>query len=432
MKISDFAKRNTFLLVLVTAFIFYGVSAGVKINEQSKTPQHIYLAYSFLHGSASLVELPKSAYDMINFEDKWYVIGGITPALLLLPFVAAFGTGISDVFFGVCIGALNVALMYSLLGRLVEKSSTRLWLTFLFAAGTSHWWLSSVGAVWFNAQIVALLFLILYVRSAVQDRPWLSGLWMGLAFLSRASVLFSALFYLLIVLTKEHAIQPILKRIVPFGIMLAISITVMLTYNQIRFGNPLDFGYSYMIGSNPLTRTYARSGGFNIQYVPCNMYVSLLGLPNIRQSILPSVNEACAYLEPIQHDFGKLSSFFNPLGMSMFLATPAFLLIFRAKLWDNLVLPAWVAMISVLFSIWIYHAPGWVQFGYRFTSDFMVFLFVLLACSMKQTGYLEKILIVLSSIMGAIGLYLMYYMNFGLIWYEMFVKMARMIYHFVF
>lgn len=432
MKISEFAKRNAFLIVLIVAFMFYGVSAGVKINKQSKTPQHIYLAYSFLHGRVNLVEMPQSTYDMIYFEDKWYVIGGITPTLLLLPFVAIFGTNISDVFFGACVGALNVALIHSLLGRLVEKPSTQIWLTLLFASGTSHWWLSSVGAVWFNAQIVALLFLILYVRSSIQDRPWLAGLWLALAFLSRPSVLFSASFYLLIVLTKEHAIRPILKRIIPFGMMVATGIAVMLTYNQLRFGNPLDFGYSYMIGSNTLTRTYARSGGFNIQYVPCNMYVSLFGMPNIRLPFLPSVNEACPYLEPIKHDFGTLSSFFNPLGMSMFLATPAFLLIFRAKLRDDFVLPAWAAMIGVLFSIWIYHAPGWVQFGYRFTSDFMVFLFVLLARSIKQTGRLEKALILLSSALGATGLYLMYYMNFGLIWYEMFLDMARKTYHFIF
>jgi hypothetical protein len=47
-------------------------------------------------------------------------------------------------------------------------------------------------------------------------------------------------------------------------------------------------------------------------------------------------------------------------------------------------------------------------------------------------GYLEKILIFLSIFMGGIGVYLMYYMTFGLVWYEMFVEIARKIYHIVF
>ena len=432
MKISDIPNRYIFLLIFVVAFIFYGVSAGLKITQQSKTPQYVFLASSFLQGRTNLVDLPKSTYDLIAFEDKWYVPGGITPALLLIPFVIVFGTTFSDVLFGVLIGALNVAMMYSLLTRLVEKPSTRLWLIFLFAFGTAHWWLASVGAVWFNAQLVALLFMILYARDAIQNKPWLAGLWLGLAFLSRPPTLFSAGFYLLFVLSRERAIQPVLKKLVPFGAMLIGSVAIMLAYNQLRFGNPLDFGYEYVVGSNALITTYARSGGFNIQYMPCNIYVSLLGTPNIDLPLLPGVNEVCSYLEPVRHDFGKLSKFFNPLGMSIFLTTPALLLIFRARLRDELVLPSWAGMIGILLPLWMYHTPGWVQFGYRYITDFMVFLFILLSRSMKQTGYLEKILIGLSVIMGAIGLYLMYYMNFGLVWHEMFVKMARGIYHVIY
>ena len=89
-------------------------------------------------------------------------------------------------------------------------------------------------------------------------------------------------------------------------------------------------------------------------------------------------------------------------------------------------------VIGILIPLWMYHTTGWVQFGYRYTTDFMVFLFVLLSCAIKQTGYLEKILIGLSILMGATGVYLMYYMTFGLIWYEMFMEMARKIVHIVF
>lgn len=432
MNIPDILKRNIFLLVFIAAFMFYGVSAGLKIKEQSKTPQYVYLAYSFLQGRTNLLVLPESTYDLIFYKGKWYVPGGITPALLLLPFVAVFGRTFSDILFGVFIGALNAAMMYSLLGMLVEKQSTRFWLTFLFAFGTVHWWLASMGSVWFNAQLVALLFMILFVRDAILNKPWLAGLCLGLAFLSRPPTLFSALFYLLIILTQEHTIRSILKKVIPFGLMLAASMAIMFAYNQLRFGSPMDFGYAYVSGSNALIATFAQSGGFNIQYMPCNIYVSILGTPNIDLPFLPGMNEVCSYLEPINHDFGKLSKFFNPLGMSIFLTTPAFFLIFRAKLRDELVLPAWAGMIGILIPLWMYHTTGWVQFGYRYTIDFMVFLFILLGRAIKQTGYLEKLLIALSVIMGATGVYLMYYMTFGLIWYEMFVEMVRKIYHIVF
>ncbi len=173
MNIPDIFKRNIFLLVFALTFIVYGLSAGIKITQQSKTPQYVYLAYSFLHGKTNLILVPHSKFDLISFKDKWYVIGGISPALLLMPFVAVFGTNFSDVFFGVFIGALNAALMYSLLCHLVEKTSTRIWLIILFAIGTSHWALASVGSVWLNAQLVALLFMILFVRATIEDKTWL-------------------------------------------------------------------------------------------------------------------------------------------------------------------------------------------------------------------------------------------------------------------
>ena len=145
---------------------------------------------------------------------------------------------------------------------------------------------------------------------------------------------------------------------------------------------------------------------------------------------LPDVNAVCSYLEPISHDFGKLSALFNPLGMSIFLTTPAFLLILRAKRRDELIIPAWVGMTGILIPLWMYHATGWVQFGYRYTTDFIVFLFILLA--VKEIRWVEKSLIGLSVLMGATGMYLMYYMTFGLVWTEMFVDLARKVYHFIF
>ena len=162
------------------------------------------------------------------------------------------------------------------------------------------------------------------------------------------------------------------------------------------------------------------------------MYVSLLGMPNMDWNPLPTVNEVCSYLDPVARKFGKLSTFFNPLGMSIFLTTPAFLLIFRAKLRDDLVIPAWAGTICVLIPLWMYHTTGWVQFGYRYTTDFIVFLFVLLSRGMARIANLEKVLIGISAIMGAIGLYLMYYMTFGLVWFDMVVELARKMYHLVF
>lgn len=195
-------KRYTSLMVFGLAFLLYAISAGVTLIRQSSTPQYVYLAYSFLHGKLSLIEVPKSIYDLIFFRGHWYIPGAMAPALLLVPFVALGGLGVSDIFFGVVVGAINVALLYDLFGRLglEENPSSQKWLTVLFAAGTVHWWVTSLGSVWFNAQVVAVLFMILFARETLIDkRPWLAGLWLGMAALSRPTTLFAAVFYFVFV-----------------------------------------------------------------------------------------------------------------------------------------------------------------------------------------------------------------------------------------
>jgi hypothetical protein len=201
----------------------------------------------------------------------------------------------------------------------------------------------------------------------------------------------------------------------------------MLAYNYLRFGHPLEFGYGYLRGSPALTSTYTQTGGFNPGYMPCNMYVSILGMPNLEWNPLPGVNEVCSYLEPVNHDFGKLSRFFNPLGMSIFLTTPALLLIFRAKIHDPLVIPAWAGVLCTLIPLWMYHTTGWVQFGYRYVLDVIVLLLILLSRSIRQDGYLEKTLLALSIVMGWMGVRLMYYMTFEVTWTDMILEVIRKI-----
>ncbi len=424
MLIAKFKKLSSPLIIFILTLTFYSISAGTKIDEQTKTPQHGYLANSLLHGRVDLMETPPSRYDLIYFHEHWYVAGGLTPALLLVPAVLLFGVGISDVLFGVIIGALNAALMFVLLDRLnPQNPAVRNWLTVLFIAGTSHWWLSSVGSVWFNAQLVALSFMLLFVIETLgTDRPWLAGAWLGLAVLSRPTTLFASLFYLVLIHFKEHKIAAFLRKVAPFLVTLLGFVFVLLGYNYLRFGSLLDFGYQYVAGSEPLIGAYTRTGGFNPIYMPCNAYVSLIGLPNLPWSPLPTVNTVCPHLNGVRQDFSPLSSFFNPLGMSLFITTPAFLLIFRNRKDEPRVVAAWAGILGVLVPLWMYHTTGWVQFGYRYVTDFMVFLFILLSFSINKVQWLEVIVLVLSLVMGFIGLYLMYYMTLGLRWDVMFVK----------
>ncbi|MBI3175741.1 MAG: hypothetical protein HYZ25_18625 [Chloroflexi bacterium] len=417
--------KRSFWVAFILALLFYGFSVGAMLFKQTGMQQYVYLADAFLHGHLDLMNYGGAPYDLIHFDGKLYVPGALAPALLYLPFVAVFGLGVSDVLFSVVVAAVNAALAYDLLGRLggEESPSKRIWLTVLFAAGTVNWWISSVGSVWFNAQVTAVLFTLLFVRETLIDkRPWLAGLWLGLAALSRPTLLFAAVFFLLYHFLRRETVRTWLLKSLPFAGTFALALVVMLGYNLLRFGNLLDFGYGYVEGSKQLTELYAKYGGFNPRYMPCNIYISLAGLPNLPGDPLPTVNQMCPDLNT-PRGFKHITDFFNPLGMSVFLTTPALVYVFRARLKGNpLTLSALAALTPVTLAVWMYHAPGYVQYGYRYLLDVLVFLLILLADGIRKMDKPAIALILASVFMNFIGLYIMFKDTFKISWFDMWTQ----------
>lgn len=273
----------------------------------------------------------------------------------------------------------------------------------------------------------AVLFTLLFVRETLTDqRPWLAGLWLGLAALSRPTLLFAATFFLLYNFLRKGDWRGFLQKSLSFAGTLGLAVIVMLAYNFLRFGSALDFGYGYVLGSKTLTTLYATYGGFNLRYMPCNMYISLVGLPNLPHNPLPTVNAMCAdYVVPL--GFKHITDFFNPLGMSVFLTTPALVYAFRARLREPLNLSALVAILSVTLVVWSYHTPGFVQYGYRYLLDVIVFLMILIASSIRKIGKLEIMLILASVFMNFIGLYIMFKDTFKISWFDMWTEtLARL------
>jgi len=71
----------------------------------------------------------------------------------------------------------------------------------------------------------------------------------------------------------------------------------------------------------------------------------------------------------------------NPFGMSLLLTTPALLYIIRARQRSPLVVGAWAAVVLVLATLLFSYNTGYVQFGHRFSLDFMIPVMVLLAAA---------------------------------------------------
>ena len=441
-RLTPYASRlahHASLRVFLLALFAYGLSAQIWSHAVSLAPHYVYLAHSLLHRHVDLIQLPPTTYDLLHFNGRWFVAGSPMPAILMLPFVAIFGVGFSDVLFSVVLGAIDVALVYSLLGIFIDhrdtetqegkektpslcvsvdiSESARRWITLLFALGTPFWYLASLGTYWFTAHVVVVFFALLATREALTRQRWfLVGAYLACAGFARPTALFLTPFFLVVMFFAIHTTHYekrsawcVVRKIVLFGVALAIGLGAHFAYNYARFKSFTDFGYAYVTGADNITSVYTRYGGFNPRFVPCNLAVSLLSPPEVNGAVPTFIMQTCTYLlEGV--NLADTSALFtpNPLGMSVFFVTPALLLIFAAFKRNPLIIAAWLGLLSTFIPLWFYHNTGSLQFGWRYLLDAAPMWIILLAAGIQKETRLKQGLILVSIAINLWGMVWMF------------------------
>jgi hypothetical protein len=396
------SSRDTWIAIglFLLALGIYWLSAVLLGRTHSPAQAYFdYQAAALLRGHIHL-DNPPSTYDLTFYQGHWYVPFLPLPAWLLLPWVALRGPAhVNTVAFGAAMGAVNVVLAFLLLQALTRRGWTKLkltdnlWLVALWGIGSVHWYMSTLGSVWFVSQICTVSFVLLAVLLAVTPcSPWLSGTALALAVWGRPTIALS--FPLLLAVGIEFlAAQPSgrnwragLRWGIAALVPLVISGFAVLAYNKIRFNNPLDFGYLTENVARELAGDLESVGQFSLHYVPHNLWVMLLAGPVFdprTNSIWPTVD-----------------------GMSLLLTTPTLVYVAGASRRSPLIVGSWMSVGFLLIPLLTYYNTGWWQFGYRFSLDFMTPLLVLLAIGAgTRTSRLMRALIVLGVLVNAWGVW---------------------------
>ncbi|HEV8427386.1 MAG TPA: hypothetical protein VGQ41_05700 [Pyrinomonadaceae bacterium] len=360
------------LVLALTIYTLFGVGHSSTL-EASAVPYYNYLADAFLHGQLHLRLIPKSTLDLSYFNGHFYLYWAPLPAVLLMPFVALFGVGFSDVAFTLLVAAANVFLVAILLRKLCVVRIARVSrvkrgiLVLFFSLGTVHLTLAPFGRVWSTGQLVGFLCVILaYLASISVHSRWafaFTGLAIAGAVLTRSHLIFAAL-WPCIYLWKQYSSAGVRKKVGLFLLTLLpilAAIALLGIYNWLRFGNILDNGIPHHAMHAAFSKSYQQYGAFNIHYVPINLFYQYI-----------------AYPLPI-----RPSSYY---GGSLFLLSPVFV----AAFWSPGGKSAWIrwgllaSIVLVGIPIALLMGTGWVQFGPRYTLDFTVPLLMLTAIGSRK------------------------------------------------
>ena len=333
--------------------------------------------------------------DIANRWKKYYVSFPPFPAVLFLPFVAAFGFAFNDVLFTVILAALAPMLLFFVLRHLAARGdSTRteeedLWLVAMFGFGTVFFYSSVGGQVWYTAHVIATVLTGLFVLASFEARrPILAGLCVGAILLTRPHIAAWSLFFFYEA-WRAHGKKIPLRKLVAFGVPLILLGGAGFAFNWARFGAFGEFGHFYL--NVRWTDRIQRYGLTNFAFLARNLSCAL--------TLTPKLIAKPPYLQLSWH------------GMSLLLTTPAYIYLLWPRVKSPLHTVLWCIVAPIALAGFLYQNDGWVQFGYRFSNDFSFALIMLLAIGGRPLTRTWKALILVGVAVNLFGA-----ITFGRLW----------------
>ncbi|MBX3199992.1 MAG: hypothetical protein KF894_17785 [Labilithrix sp.] len=406
------------LAIYLACLIVYALMAGDRLAKHTPYNHYALLADAWLHGRHHLLGNPPSyagMNDFALFDAKWHISFPPFPAVLMMPFVWLSGSpeNFRDGQFIVWLAGVGPAVLFLVFEKLRRtKRSERsevdnVRLALLFAFGTVYFFSAVQGTVWFAAHVVGVGLAALFVLFALDaERPALAGAMLGCMFLTRTTTTLVGVFFALEAArvayshagTSARALPTegsLLERavsvlrgadrarlarlVVTFSIPVLVALAFASWLNHARFDNaaPWAFGHEHLqVGWK--TRI-DRWGLFSFHFLPRNLAVMLGSLP-----WRPLPTEPKVALELAGMTFHVPHFVISGHGLALWWTTPVYLWLVRPKKVDLLWGAAAIAALGPCVMNLLYQNSGWFQFGYRFSNDYAVFLFVLLALSARR------------------------------------------------
>jgi hypothetical protein len=328
------------------------------------------------------------------------------PAIVLLPFVAILGLGTNAQLVATVLASLVVGIAFWMLGRLPIDRRVRIAATVFFGLGTVFWYAAALGSTWYLAATVGLTprrsaspstGSAAMPSSTAEEPPAVQvgrrivigappGRPVVRAACTRADE------------SSAHLLSCLSGRgsagAAPPQVSAPRSILALLAYNVAVTGHALHPAYEYLYRLEAVGWPFLH---YNLEwaiedprYLPQNLALMLGGLPDILPACEPGAvrgvfDAACPYVVP------------NPIGMSVLLTSPGWLLAIPA-LRDygrsRVVTGAALAIVAIVAVNLMHFSQGWVQFGYRFSNDFAPFALLLVALGIEWLGGARRRLVV--------------------------------------
>lgn len=367
--------RLTAVLCVATAIAYF---------FSNPKPQNYYdytfrVAANMLRGSIAFTEKqPSWLNEFVPFEGYYYSVFPLGSVLSMVPFASLKALGVIKDMPGALIAALLAGISCFLLLRIALRYDVddrkRILLTLSILFGTFIWTNLTFAGAWQLALGFALVGELAAIYFTVFDRrPLIAGIFFAVAFGNRTENLLTAPIFMYL-LIRSKTVEPAAGQIaaekrgdaggfdwvralaafctVPF--LLGVS---TLLYNYVRFHSLTDFGYARIPGV--LQEPWYSHGIFSVKYMPGQAWEMLIKLWDVKPKF--------PYLVP------------DGFSSSILISSPFLLLALRVGAKDGaLKLASWLSVAMLTLVLWMHGNSGGWQFGYRYATVLLPWIFILL------------------------------------------------------
>lgn len=381
MEKASSSSRLLLALTSAAALLLIGflVARGV-LREAPGVNSYGALAQAWLGGRLDIGACPE--IDCAVFGGKTFIIFPPLPALVAMPFVAVFGFKAFSGFIllGIASAVASLFVWRSIFRALDLDSATARWFLVAIALGSPLYQvvLRSDG-VWFFAQSIGFLLVSLSLWAGVvrASLPLACG-FAALAFLCRQMAIFYPLFLLALTWPRQTSFVDGIRRqsrpVLLAAIPVLAALALYFIYNWVRFGNPLDTGYSYIANPGPqsfIGKRIADIGLFSKEYLTFNAIYLLFQGPHFE------------FAEPV---LTRISGF-DKIGVALPIASPWLLLALHLR--RDWTMATGLAVIGIIAGLTLfYHSNGASQINtQRYALDWLPILLVLMARSARHPAF---------------------------------------------
>lgn len=363
MKKFYWENRGVFcvLCLVITFYFILRCFTGFWPTSQNPYNSYVLQASSWLQGRLDLGQ-NYTYLELAVLNGKYFVSFPPFPSMLLLPFVAVFGTDVKDGILAVVSTLVGAVYVYRLIKHYVENENYCILLATFVMIGQNLVFVSVNSYVWFIAQNLCFTFSVMAVYYAVKGKSLVSFLLWAFSIGCRPfQVVYFPLLLLLMYQREKEVEQKVefigwMKKLLIALIPTIVVAIIYMSLNYARFGSITEFGHNFLP-----EHLNSEKGQFSIDYIFAN-FPKLFYIPEFGENGIWQIPK------------------FN--GMNVFLVIPIYAYfviefvryIVREKKIDGiLVLYVALAIIHII-SILAHNTLGGWHFGNRYFIDLVPFM----------------------------------------------------------